>query len=109
MRAPFFHPFGVLAVSKAPDCPTCRLVRLYLLLAVPLLAMVGMGSLGSESSQDLSLWFARVELTDFLAWGSVAACLTVVGYRVYSEIWLPKKRRRALDKLRSYNEKSDKS
>lgn len=109
MRIPFANLFGVLAVSKAPDCPTCRLVRFYLLLAVPLLALVGMGSLGSDSSQDLSLWFARVELIDFLAWGSVVACLTVVGFRVYFEIWLPKKRRRALDKLRSDNGTNDKS
>ena len=80
------------------DCQVCRLVRFYLLLAVPLIAILGLGSLGSNDS-GMKIWFARVELIDYMAWGALAGLLVIVSYRGYLEFWVPKRRRAALERL----------
>lgn len=80
------------------DCQVCRLVRFYLLLAVPLIAILGLGSLGSNDS-GMQIWFARVELIDYMAWGALAGLLVIVSYRGYLEFWVPKRRRAALERL----------
>ena len=69
------------------------------MLAVPLIAMVGLGSLGVGDETQSVVWFARVELIDFLAWGSAFALVTILAYRVYVEFWIPKKRSKALAEI----------
>ena len=86
-------------MQKSKDCAVCRLVRFYLMLAVPLIAMIGLGSLGTVDDSQAVIWFARVEVIDFLAWGSALALITIVAYRGYVEFWLPKKRSRALAEI----------
>ena len=78
-------------MRRTEDCPICRLIRFYLLLAVPLIAIIGIGSMNSNESGGSRLWLADVALIDFLAYGALAALLTVIGYRSYVEFWLPKK------------------
>ena len=51
------------------DCAVCKIIRTYLLFAVPLLALVGAGAM--DGSENAALWFARVEIIDILAWGSI--------------------------------------
>ncbi len=80
------------------DCQVCRLVRFYLFLAVPLVVILGLGSVGSDES-GMQIWFARVELIDYLAWGALAGLLVIVSYRGYLEFWVPKRRRAALERL----------
>lgn len=80
-------------------CTICRIIRFYLLLAVPLVAILGLGALGSEESSAGGIWFARVELIDFLAVGSLLALVFIVSYRAYREFWLPKKRKEAIETL----------
>jgi|TARA_Y100000991_G_C21841874_1_gene292708 hypothetical protein len=77
------------------DCAVCKIIRTYLLFAVPLLALVGAGAM--DGSENAALWFARVEMIDILAWGSVAALFLILSYRGYEEYYLPNQRRRALD------------
>ena len=86
-------------MQKSNECNVCRLIRFYLLLAVPLIAMVGLGSLDAGDGAQSVVWFARVELIDFLAWGSALALITIVAYRGYVEFWIPKKRSRALAEI----------
>ena len=85
--------------KKSADCPVCRLVRLYLLLAVPLIAVLGTLSVDSTENSMGPMWFARVELIDILAWGSLAALLLVLCYRLYADYWIPKQRQRSLERL----------
>ena len=85
------------------DCQVCKLVRFYLLLAVPLVAILGLGSFGSNES-GMQIWFARVELIDYLAWGASAGLLLIVSYRGYLEFWVPKRRRAALERLLKDND-----
>ena len=63
--------------------------------------MLGMASLSSHSSGDglNPIWFARVELIDFLAWGALGALLCILGYRGYQEFWIPRRRKAAAAKL----------
>ena len=77
------------------DCAVCRLIRTYLFLAVPLLALVGVRSM--EGGDATSLWIARVELIDLLAWGALAALVAITLYRAYNEYYLPSRRLRALE------------
>lgn len=77
------------------DCAVCKLIRTYLFLAVPLLALVGMRS--TQGGATASLWMARVELIDLLAWGALAALVTITLYRAYNEYYLPSRRLRALE------------
>ena len=84
---------------KPTDCAVCRLVRFYLLLAVPLIAVVGMSSVDPTEDSIAPMWFARVELIDILAWGSLAALLLVLCYRLYADYWIPKRRQRSLERL----------
>ena len=86
-------------MQNSKDCAVCRLVRFYLLLAIPLIAMIGLGSLGTADDSRAVIWFARVELIDFLAWGSVLALVIILAYRVYVEFWIPKRRSRALAQI----------
>ena len=80
------------------ECRICRIVRLYLLLAVPLVAILGMGSISAGES-GMKIWFARVELIDYLAWGSLGALFLIVFYRGYIEYWAPKRRKAKLEQL----------
>lgn len=89
--------------KKSADCPVCRLVRLYLLLAVPLIAVLGTLSVDSTENSIGPMWFARVELIDILAWGSLAALLLVLCYRLYADYWIPKQRQRSLERLLGNN------
>jgi len=77
------------------DCAVCKLIRTYLFLAVPLLALVGARSM--EGGDKASLWLARVELIDLLAWGALAALVAITLYRAYDEFYLPRRRLRALE------------
>ena len=86
-------------MRNSSDCPTCRLVRFYLFLSIPLIAVLGFSSVESERDGGVVLWFARLELIDFLAWGSLISCIVVLMYRVYVEFWLPRRRAEALDRL----------
>ncbi len=86
------------------DCPVCRLVRFYLLISVPLIAAVGLSSMGDDVEGGFLIWFARVELIDFLAWGALAACIIVVGYRAVVEFWVPRRRAAKLDRLLHYDD-----
>ena len=80
---------------SSEDCAVCRLIRTYLFLAVPLLALVGVRSM--EGGAATSLWIARVELIDLLAWGALAALVAITLYRAYDEYYLPSRRLRALE------------
>lgn len=86
-------------VHKSNECAVCRLIRFYLFLAVPLIAMVGLGSLGAGDEAQSVVWLARVELIDFLAWGSAFALIIIVAYRGYVEFWIPKRRSKALAEI----------
>ena len=88
-------------MRKSTDCPVCRLIRFYLLLVVPLIAILGLNSLGSGSGPNEAkpMWFARVELIDFLAWGALFSLLCIFIYRAYMEFWVPRRRKVVLEKL----------
>lgn len=86
-------------MANSKDCAICKLIRFYLLLAVPLIAVLGFGSLGPEDPLASPIWFARVELIDVMAWMSAAALALVLVYRVYTDVWVPKKREKAINKL----------
>jgi len=86
-------------VAKSNDCAICRLVRFYLLLAVPLIAVLGFGSIDSQNHSESPIWFARVELIDVMAWMSASALALVLVYRIYTDVWVPKKREKAINRL----------
>ena len=81
------------------DCAVCKIIRTYLLFAVPLLALVGLSTTDSDSERQL--WFARAELIDILAWGALLALCLITLYRAYQEYYLPSRRIRDFEKLRS--------
>ena len=80
-------------------CAVCKLIRFYLLLAAPLIVMLGFSQLNSDEAMYGDFWIARVELIDFLAYGSLLALFTIIGFRAYQEYWQPRKRQRRLHKL----------
>ena len=82
------------------DCAVCRIVRFYLLMALPLLVMLGAGAMGSGDARSTPIWFANVQLINVLAGLSLTSLVVVLLYKLYSEFWLPKKRMKALDRLR---------
>jgi len=86
-------------LANSKDCAVCKLIRFYLLLAVPLIAVLGFGSLDSQNPSELPIWFARVELIDVMAWMSASALALVLIYRIYTDIWVPKKREKAINRL----------
>ena len=86
-------------MAKSNDCAICRLVRFYLLLAVPLIAVLGFGSIDSQNHLESPIWFARVELIDVMAWMSASALALVLVYRIYTDVWVPKKREKAINRL----------
>ena len=86
-------------MANSKDCAVCKLIRFYLLLAVPLIAVLGLGSLDSQNASELPIWFARVELIDVMAWMSASALALVLVYRIYTDIWVPKKREKAINRL----------
>lgn len=86
-------------MANSKDCAICKLIRFYLLLAVPLIAVLGFGSLDPEDPSVSPIWFARVELIDVMAWMSAAALALVLVYRIYTDVWVPKKREKAINKL----------
>ena len=86
-------------MANSKDCAVCKLIRFYLLLAVPLIAVLGFGSLDSQNASELPIWFARVELIDVMAWMSASALALVLVYRIYNDIWVPKKREKAINRL----------
>ena len=81
------------------DCAVCKLIRTYVLFAVPLLALLAFNTAGGDSA--MKLWFARTELIDVLSWGSLVALCAITLYRVYEEYYLPRRRTRKLQRLRS--------
>ena len=91
---------GGFQVKKSEGCAVCRLVRMYLLLAVPLIAVLGTGSMTSYDDKNQSIWFARVELIDFLAAASILGLFAVIAYKLYEEYWLPIRRERAIKDLK---------
>ena len=86
-------------MSNSKDCAICKLIRFYLLLAVPLIAVLGFGSLDSQKHSESPIWFARVELIDVMAWISASALALVLVYRIYTDVWVPKKREKAINRL----------
>ena len=86
-------------MANSKECAVCKLIRFYLLLAVPLIAVLGFGSLDPENPAESPIWFARVELIDAMAWMSAIALALVLVYRIYIDIWVPKKRENALNRL----------
>ena len=86
-------------MAKSNDCAICRLIRFYLLLAVPLIAVLGFGSMDPENPLESQIWFARVELIDVMAWTSATALALVLVYRIYTDVWVPKKREKAIKRL----------
>lgn len=86
-------------MAKSNDCAICRLIRFYLLLAVPLIAVLGFGSLDPQNPSESQIWFARVELIDVMAWTSATALALVIVYRIYTDVWVPKKREKAINRL----------
>ena len=84
--------------SENESCAICRMIRTYLLIAVPLLAMVGFSSMSGDSG-EVALWFARVELINFLAALAITSLVVVVALRAYQEFWIPKKKREKLETL----------
>lgn len=95
-------------MRKTEDCSVCRLVRFYLLLSVPLIAVLGMGSLNPTAREASEVWFARVELINFLAGFALLALLAIVAYRAYTEYVLPRKRIESLNDLRERLQGTDK-
>jgi len=87
------------------DCRVCKVIRTYLLFAIPLIALVGLQARDSESASKH--WFARAELIDFLAWGSLSALVLVTLYRIYEEYYLPRRRIEKLQQIRSQCDFSD--
>ena len=87
-------------MRRSEDCNVCRLIRFYLLLSVPLIAVLGMGSLSPDAQEASEVWFARVELINFLAAAAVLALVAIVAYRAYVEYVLPQKRIESLNDLR---------
>lgn len=87
------------------DCRVCKVIRTYLLFAVPLIALVGLQARDSESVSKH--WFARAELIDILAWGSLLALVLVTLYRIYEEYYLPRQRIKKLQEIRSQCDSSD--
>ena len=96
-------------MRKPQDCAVCKIVRLYLLLAAPLLIVLGSAALDSTGEKSSVMWFARVELIEFLANGTVVVLFVIVCFKAYQEYWLPKKRARALDELLKNNASNEKS
>ena len=86
-------------MANSKDCAICKLIRFYLLLAVPLIAVLGFGSLDSQNHSESPIWFARVELIDVMAWISASALALVLVYRIYTDVWVPKKREKAINRL----------
>ena len=86
-------------MANSKDCAICRFIRFYLLLAVPLIAVLGFGSLDPQNPSESPIWFARVELIDVMAWMSATALVLVLVYRIYTDVWVPKKREKAINKL----------
>ena len=86
-------------MANSKDCGVCKLIRFYLLLAVPLIAVLSFGSLDSQNPSESPIWFARVELIDVMAWISASALALVLVYRIYTDIWVPKKREKAIKRL----------
>ena len=84
------------------DCRVCKVIRTYLLFAVPLIALVGLQARDRESASKH--WFARAELIDILAWGSLLALVLVTLYRIYEEYYLP---RRRIEKLQAITSQCD--
>ena len=84
--------------SENEICAVCRIVRTYLLIAVPLLAMVGFSSMSGDH-EEVSPWFARVELINFLAALAIISLVVVVALRAYQEFWIPKKKQEKLETL----------
>ena len=87
------------------DCRVCKVIRTYLLFAVPLIALVGLQARDRESASKH--WFARAELIDILAWGSLLALVLVTLYRIYEEYYLPRRRIEKLQEIRSQCDFSD--
>ena len=96
-------------MRKSQDCAVCKIVRFYLLLAAPLLIILGSAALDPNVEKSSIMWFARVELIEFLASGTVLALFVIVCFKAYQEYWLPKKRARALDELLKNNASNEKS
>lgn len=94
-------------MSNSKDCAICKLIRFYLLLAVPLIAVLGFGSLDSQNPSELPIWFARVELIDVMAWMSTSALALVLVYRIYTDVWVPKKREKAINRLLDQDKDGD--
>jgi hypothetical protein len=86
-------------LRRSGDCAVCKLVRFYLLLAAPLLVILGAGALDSTGEMTSSMWFARVELIEFLSTGSVIALVVVISFKAYHEYWRPRRRARAIEEL----------
>ena len=84
--------------SENETCAVCRIVRTYLLIALPLLAMVGLSSISGDRG-EVTPWFARVELINFLAALAITSLVVVVALRAYQEFWIPKKKREKLETL----------
>ena len=92
-------------MATSNDCVICKLIRFYLLLAVPLIAVLGFGSLDPQNPSESPIWFARVELIDVMAWISAISLALVLVYRIYTDVWVPKKREKAINRL--LNEEED--
>ena len=91
---------------RSSDCKTCRLVRMYLLVAAPLLVILGSQSLSRES--ETTIWFARVELIDVLAYGSLVALVVIIVIKAYLEFFAPRRRLQRLAKVqRELEDRSD--
>lgn len=93
----------LIDMRTSGDCYICRLVRLYLLLALPLVAILGVGSLNPDESGS-PIWFARVQLIDYLAWGALIGLFVILCFRGYVEFWVPRRRKAALERLLADNE-----
>tara|TARA_A100001015_G_scaffold320286_1_gene446107 strand:- start:2204 stop:2428 length:225 start_codon:yes stop_codon:yes gene_type:complete len=61
--------------------------------------MLGLSSLQTEKEEHVQMWFARVELINYLSGLAVTALVVIVLYRGYQEYWVPKQRRAALKKI----------
>lgn len=81
------------------ECTVCKTIRLYLFLAVPLLAIIGANS-GAED-EALKLWITQFDLIALISWGSLAALVIIVCYRIFQEYILPKRRLKKLESLKS--------
>ena len=85
--------------AMSEECAVCKTIRLYLLFAVPLLALIGVAS-GPEN-EGPSLWITQLDLIALLSWGALIALLVIVGYRIFQEYILPKRRLKKLESLKS--------